>query len=614
MANLGNRRWWALGAITLAVLAVGLDGTVLSVALPTLANALHASESDLQWFSSGYLLVLAAAMLPAGLLGDRYGRKKVMLVALLLFGAGSAACAYAPSAGAFIAARVVLGLAGAGVIVMALSALTVLFTEKERPRAVGIWAAANFLAMPLGPILGGWLLTNYWWGWVFLMNVPVALVGLVVAFALVPESRAPQRPGLDPVGVVASAAGLVGVTYGLIEAGQNGWGDASALTWIAAGLVVLVGFFLWERWLSRRPGGQPLVDLALFRSASFTWGVLLVATALLAMIGVLFTLPQFFQGVLGTDAMGSGVRLLPLIGGLVVGAVPADRLARVVGAKITVALGFVLLAAGLLLGARTGVDSSNGFVAAWMALVGAGMGLAMATAASAALSELSQERSGVGSAVMQALQKVGGPFGVAILGSVLSSAYQGQLHLAGLPPAVAKVVKESIFGGLAVAHQLGSAPLLASVRAAFVDGMDAALLVSVAIAAAGFVLALAFLPGRATSKAGGAEPVVESPDRRRALLGLLLALLAREAQKPGADQELLAILSSAVDGRYPQTWSEEQRGRAVAHDLLEPLSMLLLVSSVSSEVGNANGGTSTASRETVPDAGEMPSTSSFIGS
>src|SRR5262249_14317639 len=225
----GTRKWWALGALTLSVLAIGLDGTILSVALPTLANALHATESDLQWFSSGYLLVLAAAMLPMGLLGDRFGRRKVLLASLLLFGAGSAACAYAPTPEAFIAARAVLGLAGAGIIVMALSALTVLFTEAERPRAIGVWAAANFLALPLGPILGGWLLTNYWWGWVFLINVPVALVGLLAALALVPESRAPVRPGLDPFGIFASTAGLVGVTYGLIEAGRNGWGDASAL-------------------------------------------------------------------------------------------------------------------------------------------------------------------------------------------------------------------------------------------------------------------------------------------------------------------------------------------------------------------------------------------------
>src|SRR5437588_7481710 len=207
MTNLGNRRWWALGGLTLAVLAVGLDGTILSVALPTLSSALHASESDLQWFSSGYLLVLAAAMLPAGLLGDRYGRKTVLLGALALFGAGSAACAYAPSVAAFIAARVVLGLAGAGIVVMALSALAVLFSEKERPRAVGVWAAANFLALPIGPLLGGWLLTHCWWGWVFLINVPVSLVGLLAGLALVPQSRATERPGLDPVGVGSSAAG-----------------------------------------------------------------------------------------------------------------------------------------------------------------------------------------------------------------------------------------------------------------------------------------------------------------------------------------------------------------------------------------------------------------------
>jgi EmrB/QacA subfamily drug resistance transporter len=504
MKSVGTRKWWALGALTLAVLAVGLDATVLSVALPTLATALHATEADLQWFSSGYLLVLAAAMLPVGLLGDRLGRKKVMLGSLVLFGAGSAACAYAPSASWFIAARVVLGLAGAGIVVMALSALTVLFTEEERPRAVGVWAAANFLALPIGPILGGWLLTNYWWGWVFLINVPVSLIGLLAALALVPESRAPVRPGLDPIGVVTSTAGLVGMTYGFVEAGRNGWTDASALVPIGAGVLLLVGFFLWEYLLGRRPGGQPLVDLALFRSASFTWGVILAATGGLAMIGVLFTLPQYFQGVVGTDAMGSGLRLLPVIGGLVLGAVPADRIAHLVGAKFAVAIGFVLLGAGMLLGATTSVGSSGGFVAAWTAVVGLGLGLTFATSASAALSQLSQERSGVGSAVMQALQKTGGPLGTAILGSVLSSAYQAQLNLAGLPAALAQAAKASLFGGLAVAQRLRSASLLESVRAAFVHGMDVSLVVAAGIALAGLVLTLVFLPAVKMAKAGGA--------------------------------------------------------------------------------------------------------------
>jgi MFS transporter, DHA2 family, multidrug resistance protein len=493
--TLGTRRWWALGAVTLAVLAVGVDGTVLSVALPTLAVKLHASESDLLWFSSAYLLALAAAMLPAGLLGDRYGRKKVMLASLALFGLGSAACAASTSSVDFIAARLLMGCAGAGVIVMALSALTVLFDEQERPKAVGVWSAANFVAFPIGPILGGYLLSHVWWGWVFLMNIPVVVVGLTATAILIPESRASRRPALDPLGIVMSAAGVVGVTYGLIEAGQHGWGTPRALAAIAAGLALLAGFVAWERRLSTRPGGQPLVDPALFRSRAYTWGVILIAVAILAMMGVLFTMPQYFQGVVGTDAMGSGVRLLALVGGLIVGALPADRVARRLGAKLTVCAGFVMLAAGLALGARTRVGSSEGFVAAWMAIVGAGMGLALATASSAALSELSEDQAGIGSAVLQAVNKTGGPLGTAVLGSILTTGYLAQLRLAGLPAAAALAARQSIFGAVAVAERLGSTALLSSAREAFVHGMDSSLLVSAGIAVAGAVLALLFLPG-----------------------------------------------------------------------------------------------------------------------
>ncbi|HZV48224.1 MAG TPA: MFS transporter [Candidatus Dormibacteraeota bacterium] len=491
----GTRRWWALGGVQLAVLAVGLDLTVLSVALPTLAVALHASETDLQWFSSGYALVLAAAMLPAGLLGDRYGRKKVMLAALALFGAGSAACATAPSAGAFLLARLVLGLAGAGVVVMAVSALVVLFDPEERPRAVAIWGAANGLALPIGPILGGWLLSHAWWGWVFLINVPIALLGLVVGLALVPESRAAERPGLDPVGVAASGAGLAGVTYGLIEAGRNGWGSAVAVAPMAGGVVVLLGFLLWERRLARVPGGRPLIDPGLFGSAAFTWGVVLVTIGTLVLVGVLFAMPQYFQAVEGRDAMGSGLRLLPLVAGFVAGLLPAASIARWLGSKLTVALGFGVLGAGLLAGSDTGVGSSGVFVAAWMTGAGAGLGLLFATAASVALSELSAERSGVGSAALQALKNVGAPFGSAVLGSVLTSTYRTDLPPVALPAAEVAAIRQGVFGGLAVAHRLGSAELAASVRLAFVHGVDTALLVSAAVAGAGMLLALAFLPG-----------------------------------------------------------------------------------------------------------------------
>ena len=494
IAGPATRRWFALGALVLAVLAVGVDGTVLSVALPTLSKALHASESDLQWFSSGYFLVLAAAMLPAGFLGDRYGRKKVLLVSLALFGVGSAGCAYSRSVGEFMAARVLVGLAGAGLIVMAFSVLTVLFSKGERPKAVGIMAAATFVAFPIGPILGGWLLTNYWWGWVFLINVPVVVVALVAVAALVPESRASPRPGLDLVGVAASAAGLVILTYGLIAAGQEGWGNVDALAMMVGGVALLVGFFAWERRLTRQPGGQPLIDLRLFSSASFTWGVILSMFPIVAMLGVLFTMPQYFQGVLGTTAMGSGLRLLPLVAGLVVGAVPAARVVRLVGAKVAVAAGFVLLVVGLLLGSTTTVDSSGLFVAGWMAVAGLGVGIAMATTMSAALVELSEEKSGVGSGVMQAVNKTGAPLGIAILGSVLSAGYLARLDVVGLPAAARAAIRQSVFGGVAVARNLHSPALLTAVQRAFVHGMDLALLVSAGIALTGVVLTVLFLP------------------------------------------------------------------------------------------------------------------------
>ena len=500
------RRWWALGGVFLTILCVGVDSTVLSVALPTLARSLHASESDLQWFSSGYFLVLAAAMLPAGLLGDRFGHKRVFLVSLALFALGSAMCAYSTSVAEFMLARVLLGLAGAGIIVMAISSLTVLFDKEERPQAVGVLGAGNFLAMPIGPILGGWLLTSFWWGWVFLINVPIALVGFVAAGALLPEFRSPERPGVDAVGIAGSVAGLVAMTYGLIRAGADGWSDPLAIVMMVVGVMILVGFFAWEWHLTTRPDGRPLLDMALFASASFTWGSILAALSFLSLIGVLFTLPQFFQGVLGTTAMGSGLRLLPLVGGVLLGAIPAAAVARFLGSKVATAVGFLLLAGGLCLGATTNGTTSGAFVAMWLVIVGAGTGLALATSTSAALVELSPENSGVGSGVLEAIDEVGGPLGIALLGSVVGAGYSAHLDLHGLSGPAAETVRQSVFAGVAVGQKLNSPALVTSVRTAFVHGMQMALLVSAGIALLAAGLAVVFLPRANTSTIDPSEP------------------------------------------------------------------------------------------------------------
>ncbi|MDQ0028570.1 MFS transporter [Arthrobacter bambusae] len=496
METFDNRRWWALGAIMLAVLAVGLDITVLSVALPTLATGLHAAESELQWFSAGYALALAAAMLPAGVLGDRFGRKKVMMTSLVMFGLGSAACSYAANPGMFIIARIILGAAGAGLTVTALSVITVIFSEEERPRAVGLWAAANFLAMPIGPILGGWLLSHFWWGWVFLMNVPVVIIGIIAVLVAVPESRDPAKPGLDPLGMFLVSGGTAIVVYGLIEAGVKGWNDPGSLGSLAGGVAALVMFCLWERFLGGRPHGQPLVDLSLFRSAAFAWGSILAAVGLLAMVGVMFTVPQYFQAILGFDAQGSGFSLLPLIGGLMLGAIPANRVVAAIGPKLTTACGFALMAAGLAVGSTTTASSPGIFTLAWLTVFGLGIGLALTTAASTALVVLPAERAGIGSAIMSAMQKLGAPLGAAILGSLLSSAYIANLALTGVPEAAAVVVRSSVFGGLAVARELGSASIAREVEIAFMRGMDIALLVSAGLAVAGLILALLFIPAR----------------------------------------------------------------------------------------------------------------------
>jgi MFS transporter, DHA2 family, multidrug resistance protein len=399
MNAVSPRRWWALGALALSVLVVALDLFVLTLALPTLSADLHASTSDLQWFVDAYSLVLAAALLPAGLLGDRIGRKKLLTGALVLFGMASLACAYSTSTGELIAARAALGLAAAAILPLSLAVLPVLFTPAERPRAIAIVGGATFLGYPVGPILGGWLLDHFWWGSVFLINLPLVVVAVIATGVLVPESRSTTRPRLDPLGVLLSALGLLGVTYGLIRAGGQGWGDPLALATMTGGAVVIALFVVWQRRTA-----HPLADITLFRSRAFTWGTALTTVVNFTMFGLLFALPQYFQAVDSASALVTGLRLLPMIGGLLVGVRLADRLGRRVSPRAIIAAGYVFMAGGLVFGAFTGPHTGYGFIAAWLSIMGFGFGFAMPTAMAVAISPLTAERSGAGSALQMALR------------------------------------------------------------------------------------------------------------------------------------------------------------------------------------------------------------------
>ncbi|AFT99027.1 DHA2 family efflux MFS transporter permease subunit [Nocardia brasiliensis] len=479
-----TRRWLALGALAVAMLTIGLDVTVLTVALPTLAIDLQANTAALQWFSSAYTLALAAVMLPAGALGDRYGRKKFLLAALLLFGAASLACAFATSAGELIAGRVVLGVAAAAMIPLSMAVLPSLFPEPgERQRALTVWVTSTALGLPLGPIVGGWLLRNFWWGSVFLINVPMVIIGVLAVLALVPDSRSAQRYRLDVPGVVLSAAGMLGLTYGFIRIGEFGWGNGAAWGSVGAGVLLLGAFVLWQRRTA-----HPLIDLGLFGNAGFRWGTVLSIVVNFAMFGMFFTVPQYFQAVLGVDALGSGLRLLPLIGGLLVGSRVVDKALPKLGTRTVLAVGFGLLAVALALGGLTTVDSGYGFTALWLTLLGAGMGLAMPTAMGLAMGGLSAERSGSGSALIQALRQAGGTIGVAILGTVLATRYRSELGDVNRDP-----ISDGVNAGAAVAHRTGDLALLHQVQTAFVGGMAAMLWVCAALCATAAVLAAVFI-------------------------------------------------------------------------------------------------------------------------
>jgi DHA2 family multidrug resistance protein-like MFS transporter len=366
--------------------------------------------------------------------------------------------------------------------------------------------SVTMLGFPAGPILGGWLLSHAWWGWVFLMNLPVVAAGLLAIGILMPEARGARGGRIDVGGIVLSALSLGVLSYGVIEVGRLGWTDLRSLGLVALGVGLVLLFILWERRVD-----SPLVDLRLFRSRAFTSGASLATAASFVMMGLLFALPLYAQAVGGLDAQGSGLRLLPLIGGMLVTAIPSGMIAQRVGAGPVVAAGMVVLATGLAWGASTGLGDGGGFSAAWTAVCGAGLGLSLPTSMDTALGALPAEATGTGSAVLQAVRMVGSSFGAAILGSVLNGGYRSGLpaedpSLHGLAPSLVAAVRDGVVEAVQVAHATGSDALRVAARSAFVDGLDLMLWVGAGLAAAGAVVAATVMAGQPAT--GESEPAV----------------------------------------------------------------------------------------------------------
>ena len=486
-------RWWALGALVVALLTVGFDITILNVALPTISGQLSASTAELQWMVNAYVLVLAGLMLTCGALGDRWGRKRLFMIGLVLFAIASAVAAWADTVEVVIAARAGMGVGAAIILPIAFAVIAVLFEPHERGRAVSVAVMGIGIGIPLGPIIGGWLLDHFWWGSIFLINVPMAALGLVAIGVLLPENRdpVPRRP--DVPGGLLSTAGLVAVVYGLIEAPGRGWTDGQTLGALAAGVVLLAAFVAWELHTS-----DPMIDLKLFGSSQFLWGSVAGVLVTFGLLGMLFVIPQYLQLVTGQDAFGTGLRLLPMIGGLVVGAPIGERLAARTNYRIPVSTGLVVLAGGLAIGSTTGLQTGYGFVAGWLTAVGLGIGMALSPAMDAVLGALPPERAGSGTAITMTLRQAGGALGVAVLGSLLADSYTSRLQTAGIPEPAAATARESLAGAIAAATELGRPALAASAQNAYLHGMTLVLAVTAGVMLLSAVLMAVFLRGRPT--------------------------------------------------------------------------------------------------------------------
>jgi EmrB/QacA subfamily drug resistance transporter len=503
------RRWWALGALALSVLIIGLDGTIINVALPTIADDLGANNSQLQWISGGYLLTLSAVMLPVGILGDRYGHKRLLLTGIGLFGAASVVGALVSTTGALIAVRTLLGVGAAMIMPLSMALLPRIFAKEEIPKAIATWTAAAALGMPVGPVVGGWLLNHFWWGSVFLFNIPVVVIALVAAALLLPADRADaareraKTARLDALGAVLGALAITAIVYGTILVPEDGWGSPAVLGSLIAGAVLAAVFVLRERTYA-----HPLVDLGLFSQRGFLWGTLIAIFGNFAIMGILFVVPQYLEGVLGNDSLGTGLRILPLMGGLLVSATLSENLMPRFGARIVMPTGLVVLAAGALLGARVDSGDGYGFTALWLSVAGLGFGMVMVPATSMALSSLTTENSGQGSSLLETVQQLGGVLGVAGLGSLLSAGFLDRLSVTGLPEEAADTARDSVAASNAVAAHLKDPGLLSSGHTAFVHGMSLVLIACAVLSLLAAVLSAIFLPSR--SKAS--EPDTAATD------------------------------------------------------------------------------------------------------
>jgi EmrB/QacA subfamily drug resistance transporter len=507
-----RRRWAILGVLMFSLLIVVLDNSILNVAMKTIATpapvGLGATQSELEWAINSYTLVFAGLLFTAGLLGDRIGRKKTLLFGLTLFGAGSVLAAMSDSPGELIGYRAVMGFGGAFVMPATLAIIMNVFAREEQAKAIGIWAGSVGMAIAIGPVTGGILLEHFWWGSVFLVNVPIVIAGLVAMLILVPDSKDAKPGKADPLGVLLSVVGLVLLVYGIIKGGQLGDFTTAEVLWtVGGGLAVLSVFILHERRTD-----HPALHIGYFRKPAFSAAVIAVALVSFALMGVTFFMVFYTQSVRGYTPLETGLLLLPLAAAQMIFAPRARLVVDRFGARVTCTTGMLVVAATMAGFLLLDIDTPIWVLEVLFFFQGAGMAHIMPPVTVAIMQTMPREKAGAGSAINNTFRQVGGALGVAVLGSLLSASYRGGIEselraVPGLSDGARHAAGESIEATFAVAARVGPAGegLVSPAKSAFIDAIHVTVIGASAVALLGALVVALWLPGRPSGTRDGAK-------------------------------------------------------------------------------------------------------------
>jgi EmrB/QacA subfamily drug resistance transporter len=493
------RRWVILGVLCISVVIIVMDNTILNVAIPSLIRDLDASNSEVQWIIDSYTIVFAGLLLTTGSLSDKFGRKGALQVGIVTFALGSAMSALATSATELIATRAFMGIGGALIMPSTLSLLTNTFRDpRERGRAIAVWAGFSGVGVALGPIVGGLLLRHFSWSSVFWVNIPIAVVALVLGIFVLPTSREPNHSKLDPVGALLSIVGLASLLYGVIEVPVKGWSDSSVQTGFAVGVIGIAAFVLWEM-----HSDHPMLDMKFFKNPRFTAANTAITLTFFAMFGSMFLMTQYWQFVHGYSPLEAGVRLIPYATGMMIAAPLSARVVERLGSKRVITTGLIVVTAAMLMLSMLRVDTPYALAIIPFTVMSAGIGLTMPPATESIMGSLPRAKAGVGSAVNDTTRQMGGAIGVALIGSVVASVFAHRINNAGarfdLTGSDLREARSSLGGALRVADSLpdhGSGFGLAA-KEAFVHGLSWGLRLASVFVVFAAVVVWRYLPARA---------------------------------------------------------------------------------------------------------------------